>query len=253
MSTTTMEPAPATDADLAAGRQALTKLIANGDLDRLVELARLIGSAQDALSDDIVSRVAGMTADSLVLLDRALRNNTLARLLQVLERLQETGVLDSLINALSTLVTNGDLDRLVELARLIGAAQDALSDDIVTRVADVASDVLVLVDRATRRGAFTRLLDMTERVEQAQLLELAERMAKTRAIDLVERLEQSGLAEDILESVESARADMAKMPPARGGLAGLWSLIKQPETQQNLQFAMRIISHLRERRAAARG
>ncbi len=89
--------------------QALVEeLVANGDLDNLVHLARLIGSAQDALTDDMVNRLAATAAGGLDLLDRANRSGV-ARALP----------------AIAELVDNGDLDRLVELARLVGSAQDA--------------------------------------------------------------------------------------------------------------------------------
>ncbi|MBU2769278.1 hypothetical protein HAP94_24755, partial [Acidithiobacillus ferrivorans] len=48
------------DAELRRAQEALAELVNNGDLDRLVQLARLIGSAQNAMSDEMISRMAGM-------------------------------------------------------------------------------------------------------------------------------------------------------------------------------------------------
>lgn len=52
--------------------------------------------------------------------------------------------------ALVHLVRNGDLERIVHLARLLGAAGDSLSDEMVGRLAEVASDGLDLLDRVNR-------------------------------------------------------------------------------------------------------
>ena len=103
----------------------ISALVSNGDLERLVHLARLVGSAQDAVSDDIVGRVATVATDGIDLLDR----------------INRSGVATAL-PAITQLVQNGDLDRLIGLARVVGAAQDALSDDIVSRLAATMSDGL---------------------------------------------------------------------------------------------------------------
>lgn len=63
----------------------LAALTASGDLERLVAMARTLASAGDALSDDIVSRAAGLCAELLSLADRISRCEALFRLLALLE------------------------------------------------------------------------------------------------------------------------------------------------------------------------
>ncbi len=59
--------------------------------------------------------------------------------MDLLDEVNRSGVKKAL-PALAALVENGDLDRLVRLARVYGAAEDALTDDIVGRVADTAAE-----------------------------------------------------------------------------------------------------------------
>ncbi|MBM4181338.1 MAG: hypothetical protein FJ209_07305 [Betaproteobacteria bacterium] len=60
--------------------------MSNEDLQRLVEVAQLITSARDAMSDDIVNRLSWALSEGLILLDRVTRNEGLMRLMQVLEK-----------------------------------------------------------------------------------------------------------------------------------------------------------------------
>ncbi|MBU2726551.1 hypothetical protein HF639_07900, partial [Acidithiobacillus ferridurans] len=46
--------------ELAEAREALAHLVENGDLERIVHLARLAGAAQDSMSDELVGRMAGL-------------------------------------------------------------------------------------------------------------------------------------------------------------------------------------------------
>ena len=80
----------------------------------------------DAMTDNMVSNVAAIVADGIDLVDRVNRS----------------GIVKAL-PAIASLVENGDLDRLVQLARLIGSAQDAMTDDMIVRLTD-----------PTRRSAF---------------------------------------------------------------------------------------------------
>ena len=49
------------------------------DLEQLSELATLVTSARDAMSDEIVSRVASALSEGITLLDRLTRNEGLMR------------------------------------------------------------------------------------------------------------------------------------------------------------------------------
>jgi uncharacterized protein YjgD (DUF1641 family) len=179
---------------VARALPAIAALVENGDLDHLVHLARLAGSAQDALTDDMVGRLAGTAASGIDLLDRANRS----------------GIAKAL-PAIAQLVENGDLDRLVELARLVGSAQDALTDDMVGRLARVASESIVLVDRLTRSDGFLRLIGLLERP------------------DIQESL--AGLLEAVAKAREQGRG-----APSKGGIGGAVRLMSDPETQDALRF-----------------
>ena len=54
------------------------------DLQQLTELATLVTSARDAMTDDIVTRLSSAISEGITLLDRLTRNEGLIRLLQVL-------------------------------------------------------------------------------------------------------------------------------------------------------------------------
>lgn len=209
MSASMAEAVPAAESAEARAQAALAALVANGDLDRLVALARVFGGIGDALSDDVVTRLSATVADGLDLLDRANRSG-IARALP----------------AIATLVENGDLDRLVALARLIGGMSDALSDDIVSRLAETAGNALVLIDRLTRSGLADRLVVLA---------------------DLVER---SNLLADLMQALERAAADDAGKPRPTGGFGGLWQVLKNPETQAALRYAATALAHFRASRAA---
>ena len=186
---------------------AIAALVDNGDLDNLVALARVAGSAQDSLSDDIVGRLAGLATGGLDLLDRVNRS----------------GIAKAL-PTLTALIENGDLDRIAGLARLAGSAEDALSDDIVGRLARVGAEALALVDRLTRNGLGMRLLA------------------------LVERVEGSHLPQHLVDAVESAGAQAAKAPAGKGGIGAALKLLSDAENQQALAYGLSILKALRKSR-----
>lgn len=70
------------------------------DLKHLVELASIVVAARDALSDDIVQRVAGALSEGITLLDHLTRNEGLMRLLQVLDRQDSQYVLIAISDAI---------------------------------------------------------------------------------------------------------------------------------------------------------
>ncbi|MGO4871548.1 MAG: hypothetical protein ACLPGW_13225 [Roseiarcus sp.] len=187
---------------------AITALVDNGDLDRIVALARVVGSAQDALSDEMVTRLAGLATDGLELLDRVNRSGV-----------------GRALPAITALVDNGDLDRIVALARMVGSAQDALNDDMVTRFAGLAADAVSIIDRVTRNGFIDRWLALADRAER------------------------SGLVPDFMTAIDQAVSDMATAARPQGGIAGLWTLMRQQSTQQAYQFAITLMNALFRARA----
>lgn len=181
------------------------ELVDNGDLDSLVHLARLVGAAQDALTDDMVGRLAGLAGDSLDMLDRVNRS----------------GVIRAL-PAIAAMVDNGDLDRLSHLARLLGSAEDALTDDMIGRLAGLAADGLALADRVTRSPAVPRLLALLERDEVLDTLVT------------------------LLEGIGAARAELRSAQPSTGGLGEMLRVARDPQTLDALRLMTGLVSQLRK-------
>ncbi len=71
------------------------------DLAQLSELATLVTSARDAMSDEIVTRLSSALSEGITLLDRLTRNEGLMRLLYVLDRPETQHLLIGLSDALS--------------------------------------------------------------------------------------------------------------------------------------------------------
>ena len=191
---------------IAKALPALAELVENGDLERVVHLARLAGSAQDSMTDDMVSRLAGTLGDGLDLLDRTNRSG-----------------IASALPALAQLVENGDLERIVHLARLVGSAQDALTDDMVDRLARVAGESLLLIDRLTRSDGFLRLIGIMEREEVQDTLAV------------------------FLEAISIARHEAMAAPSPRGGLGGMVRMAKDPDTQAAMQLLANMGKHLAQK------
>jgi uncharacterized protein YjgD (DUF1641 family) len=189
---------------VARALPAIAALVENGDLDRIVSLARVIGGMEDALSDEMIGRLAGVAADGIDLVDKVNRSGV-ARALP----------------AIAALIENGDLDRIVSLARVFGGMEDALSDDMIGRLANIASETVSIIDRLHRDGLSSRLLRL-----------LAE-------------FEASGLAPKLIGAIDKARAEVASGPAPQGGFGGLISLMKRKDTQEAMQFGLALLNALR--------
>jgi hypothetical protein len=188
------------------------------DVADSLELERVAAAARDALTDEIVARVAQTAADGLDLVDRANRAG-LARALP----------------ALAALVDTGDLDRLVALARTYGAAQDALTDEMVARLADTVGGALALLDRLERAGVVELI---------ARLDALAQSGALGRLDDLVRRFNQ---ALDLVERVDGALRAAELTSAGGAGLGGLWQLLREQDTQDSLRYVLALGRGLRRR------
>ena len=158
-----------------------------------METERLVESAGDALTDDIVGRLAEVAGDGLALLDQV--NNS---------------DLDKALPAISRMVENGDLDRVVNLARVMGAAGDAMTDDIVSRLAETAGELMCIADRLSRSEGLLRLLDLLEREPIVNLLA------------------------EFGEAAAAAKASHA--PDSKGGMLGMMSTMQDPDVQDALKF-----------------
>ncbi len=113
--------------------------------------------------------------------------------------------------AASSVDAGGPLRELAELAALIASARDAMSDEIVARLARAASEGVTLLDRLTRNEGLMRLLQVLDRPEAQHLL-----IGLSRALSQMSR-------------------EVAGAPPAPGGIAGLWRLAREPGTQEALR------------------
>jgi uncharacterized protein YjgD (DUF1641 family) len=173
----------------------IAQLVENGDLERLVGIARLIGSTEDALTDEMVSRLSGTVSQGLDLLDRINRSG-----------------IDRALPTIAQLVENGDLERMMGIARLIGSIEDSLSDDIVNRLALIVTGLAALVDKLARNEGFQRLVDLLGQEEV-----------------------QDSLV-DLLGAASVAKSEAAELPPAKGGFGGMWKIATDPATQDALRF-----------------
>jgi uncharacterized protein YjgD (DUF1641 family) len=176
------------------------------DESQALELERLVAAGRDALTDEMVGRLSATAADGMDLLDKVNRSGVAAAL-----------------PALAQLVANGDLDRLVHLARAYGAAQDAMTDEMVSRLAETAAESLSLIDRMNRAG-----LD--------------------RLVGNIERL--GAVLESTMNALEAAKRDMDGTP-AGGGLGGIWRLLADAENQASLRFMLAFAREFRKGRPAA--
>lgn len=100
---------------------------------------------------------------------------------------------------------------LAEMINLLAAARDAMTDDMVTRIARTASDGIALLDRLARNEGLMRLLQVLDRPEnQYHLMSLADALNKLSR-------------------------ELASTPPAKGGIGGLWRLVREPGTQEGIR------------------
>ncbi|MDE2003393.1 MAG: DUF1641 domain-containing protein [Betaproteobacteria bacterium] len=185
-----------------------------------LELHRVVAAARDSLTDEMVTRLAATAGETLTLLDQVNRAG-LASALPVLTRM----------------VDNGDLERLSQLARLYSSAQDALTDEMVSRLAETVGNGLSLLDRASRGGA-ENVVRMLESLQASGALE----RLSTMLPQLIERL---SMVQDLLQSVDDAAAASRAAQPSAGGLGGLWRLLRDPESQDTLRFLLAVGKQLR--------
>jgi hypothetical protein len=174
------------------------------------EIERLLSGARDSLTDDIVTRMSGTVAGGLDLLDRVNRSG-ITRALPTITRMVE----------------NGDLERLVGFVRLVAALEDSLSDDIVNRLATVATELAALVDKLARTPGFLRLIDVLAREEV-----------------------QCGLI-DLAESACAAKAEAGRLPATGGGVLATLRLAADPNTQSALRFVSLLANQMRKRQGGA--
>ena len=159
----------------------------------LDEMARLSLAAREALTDNMVERLAMLGGNALELLDRLNDPDTCAAVHTMVDRLTE-------------LHKVGALDTVCDLAMTLHAARNALTDNMVER-----------------------------------LFMFAESMINT-----VGNEEMGELAGNARTALEEAAEEAAKMPP-RSGLMAAMSMLSKPETQRSLAFLLAFSGKLQQR------
>src|SRR5574337_54860 len=208
-------------AGLTRALPALTRMITNGDLDRLSQLARVYSAAEDALTDEMVGRLSEAVGDGLALIDQVNRSG-----------------LDKAIPVIAELVNNGDLARLAKLARVYASAEDALTDEMVGRLTETVGNGLSLLDRFSRGGA-DHVISMLEGLQESGALERIATMLPA----LADRLTT---VQEVLLSIDNAARASKAAPPSRGGVGGLWQMMRDPDTQDTLRFLLTLGKQLRQ-------
>jgi uncharacterized protein YjgD (DUF1641 family) len=185
------------------------------------EVERVMSAARDALTDEMVSRMATTAADAAELLDQVNR----------------AGLVRA-IPALAEMVNNGDLDRMIKLVRVYSSAEDALSDEMVGRLTDTIGNGLSLLDRFSRGGA-EHVVKMLEGLQTSGALE----RTATMLPQLADRL---ATVQEVLMSVDAAAKESRAAAPTSGGVSGLWHMMRDPETQDTLRFLLAVGKQLRK-------
>lgn len=102
----------------------INRLVETGDLEKVVNLVRVLGSAGDALSDDIVGRLGQMINELLFMADRIARNENLNKLLDLLERDHMVETLTSLCEAAATAKASHEVKSSGGIASLLKTIKD---------------------------------------------------------------------------------------------------------------------------------
>lgn len=113
-----------------------------------------------------------------------------------------------------------DLDRLVEVAQLVTAARDAMSDEIVTRLSWAMSEGLTLLDRLTRNEGLMHLLKVLDRQDTQSLL----------------------IA--LSDAIHAASQEVPATAPATGGIGCMLRVMRDPGTQEGLRLLSVVGKHL---------
>lgn len=188
--------------------------------DTIPELERVMQAARDSVTDDMVSRLAENGAQALDLLDR----------------LNRSGI-DRALPVLTRLVENGDLQRIVDIARTVAAAEDAMNDDMVGRLAQMGAGALSVIDRLNRSGV-ERLIDILDKLHNSGSLDiLADRLPR-----MIEHIE---LVDRLACCLSQGAQDAEQLPPSPGGVMAMLRLMGDAENQAALQFLMSVGKRMR--------
>ncbi|MHB1565709.1 MAG: hypothetical protein ACYCXG_03145 [Acidiferrobacter sp.] len=191
-------------------------------------LTRLTEGAFDALTDEMIARMAKTAGDGLTLLDE----------------MGDSGIREAL-PVIARLVKSGDLARIAHLARVWGAVEDALTDEMITRLAGVAGYTITLLDHLERDN-FLATLDKLTRPNGPLSPELLERLVVVlpSLVAVLEQAQKTKLLETAVTGIEKTRAEGASCPAPGGGLGGLWAILKDANNQRTLQALLAWARHI---------
>jgi len=184
------------------------------------EIEGLLRAARDSVSDDMIGRLTDTASHAIDLLDRVSRS----------------GVADAL-PAIAEMVRTGDLERVARYARVLGAAEDAVTDDMIGRFATLAGEATLMVDRLNTSGV-TKLIDLLGQMNATGALDRI--AAKLPA--LIDNLE---LIENMLDCMAQAANEAKTAPAPGGGLLPLLAMLRDPENQKALQFFLAVGRRMR--------
>lgn len=184
------------------------------------EIEGLLRAARDSVSDDMVGRLTETASQAMDLLDRVNRSN----------------VADAL-PAIAEMVRTGDLERITRYARVMGAAEDAVTDDMIGRFATLAGEATMMVDRLNTSGV-TKLIELLGHLNSTGALD---RIAKQLPA-LIDNLE---LIENMFTCLAEASKEVKNAPEPGGGLFPLLAMMRDPENQKALQFFMAVGRRMR--------
>ena len=184
------------------------------------EIEGLLRAARDSVSDDMIGRLTDTATQAMDLLDRVNRSN----------------VADAL-PAIAEMVRTGDLERITRYARVMGAAEDAVTDDMIGRFATLAGEATMMVDRLNTSGV-TKLIDLLGQLNSTGALD---RIAQ----QLPALVENLALIENLFGCLAEASKEVKTAPAPGGGLMPLLSMMRDPENQKALQFMMAVGRRMR--------
>ncbi|MDA8119080.1 MAG: hypothetical protein M0Z85_03315 [Gammaproteobacteria bacterium] len=194
---------------------------------------RLGVSASDALTDEMVGRLAEMASSGITLLDEFNRAG-----------------LTKVLPMLSRMVESGDLERVAHAVRLVGAAEDALTEDMIGRLTEMLGGAMTLLDKAHRAG-LGRALTLADQAMSSLRPSTVDRLVERvpQFIRLLSHMEEQQLLEDVVDSVEKAVLEAGQLPRPKGGVGGLWTWVKKGEIQGALRFYVLFSRHFQAIRA----
>lgn len=102
----------------------INQMVESGDLERVVNLVRVLGSAGDAISDDIIGRLGEMVNELLCIADRISRNENLQKLLDLLERDHMVDMLASMAEAAALARASHDVQASGGIGGLLKTMKD---------------------------------------------------------------------------------------------------------------------------------